>query len=193
MVTEKTLDDPSAAGRLQTSDDDRIGVYWDNELLHRPPPAAELPDRLEAMCRFANGESTEGFIHPVVRAIILHFWLAYDHPFVDGNGRTARALFLLVDAPHGYWLTQYLSVSSILRKAPAQYAKSYLYVESDNNDVTYFVLYQLGVIERAIASLHDYLARKDRRDARARSDAARIVRPQQSPAPGRPRCIAGRR
>jgi len=48
---------------------------------------------MEAMCAFVNGRDTEPFIHPAIRAMILHFWLAYDHPFVDGNGRTARALF----------------------------------------------------------------------------------------------------
>lgn len=161
IVTEDTLDDPADAGRLQTPSDERIGVYWhDGTLLHAPPPASELSSRLAALCRFANGEATDGFIHPVVRAIIVHFWLAYDHPFVDGNGRTARALFYWAMLHDGYWLAQYLSVSSILRKAPAKYAKSYLHAETDDNDITYFVVYQLQVIERAIVGLHDYLARK---------------------------------
>src|SRR5207249_11974989 len=142
IVTENALDDPNHAGRLQDTDDERIAVYWhDGTLLHRPPDAAELPDRLAAMCQFANGEATEGFIHPVVRAIIVHFWLAYDHPFADGNGRTARALFYWSMLNSGYWLTQYLSVSTILRKAPAQYVRSYLHTESDSLDMTYFVLY----------------------------------------------------
>lgn len=161
ILTEEALDDPNDAGRLQRPGDDRIAVYWhDDTLLHRPPPANELPERLDAMCRFANGEAIEGFIHPVVRAIVLHFWLAYDHPFTDGNGRTARALFYWSLLRDGYWLAQYLSVSSILRKAPARYARSYLLTETDSNDLTYFVIYQLQVIERATASLHEYLARK---------------------------------
>ena len=88
-----------------------------------------------------------------MRAILLHFVLAYDHPFADGNGRTARALFYWSMLRSGYWLTQYLTISSILRGAPARYARSYLHVETDNGDVTYFVLHQLDVIERAIASL----------------------------------------
>ncbi|HEX4083176.1 MAG TPA: Fic family protein, partial [Acidimicrobiales bacterium] len=91
---------------------------------------------------------------------ILHFWVGYDHPFEDGNGRTARALFYWCMLRYGYWLAQYLSVSSILHKAPAKYAKAYLYSETDNNDVTYFVLYQLEVIDGAIKSLHRYLDRK---------------------------------
>lgn len=60
----------------------------------------------------------------------------------------------------GYWLTQYLSISSILRNAPAKYVRPFLHTESDDNDTTYFVIHQLDVIERAIESLHSYLARK---------------------------------
>lgn len=161
IVTDGTLDDPADSGRLQTPGDNRIAVWWsDGTLLHQPPPAEELPGRLEAMCNFANGESADGFIHPVVRAIILHFWLAYDHPFADGNGRTARALFYWSMLRSGYWLTQYLSISSILNKARARYARSYLYSETHGNDITYFVVYQLKIIERAIESLHAYLDRK---------------------------------
>lgn len=161
VVTEDALDDPRDAGRLQDEHEERIAMRWtDDTLLHKPPPAAELPDRLALLCQFANGDLGDGFLHPVVRAIVVHFWLAYDHPFVDGNGRTSRALFYWSMLRSGYWLTQYISISSILRKAPSQYARSYLLVETDNDDLTYFVLYQLGVIERAIESLKQYLGRK---------------------------------
>jgi Fic family protein len=166
IVTENTLDDPADAGRLQDDDAKRIAVWWHEEqkgtetLVHRPPPVAELPQRLEQMVAFANGATPDGFLHPVVRAIVLHYWLAYDHPFVDGNGRTARALFYWCMLRNGYWLAQYLSISSILKKAPSKYARSYLKVSSDDNDVTYFIDYQLTVIERSMTSLSAYLARK---------------------------------
>jgi Fic family protein len=163
IVTEGTLDDPSAAGRLQTPDDDRVGVFdrSSQRLLHKPPPADQLPDRLQALCDFANADDdADLFIHPVVRAILLHFWLAYDHPFEDGNGRTARALFYWYMRTRGYWLVEYLSVSRILADAPSQYAKAFLYTETDERDTTYFISYQLDVIERAIGELHTYLDRK---------------------------------
>jgi Fic family protein len=99
-------------------------------------------------------------MHPVVRAILLHFWLAYDHPFEDGNGRTARALFYWSMRTRGYWLVEYLSISAILRKAPSQYTKAFLYTETDAGDTTYFLIYQLGVVKRAIEELHDYLRKK---------------------------------
>lgn len=161
VVTEGTLDDPADAGRIQGPDEERIGVYWvDDTLVHRPPAAELLPDRIRLLCEFANGTGVDGFIHPVVRAIIVHFWIGYDHPFVDGNGRTARALFYRSMLHSGYWLVQYLTISSILKKAPAKYARSYLHSETDDNDLTYFVIHQLEVIQRSIESLYAYLRRK---------------------------------
>ncbi len=165
ILTEGTLDNPDAAGRLQRPDEERVAVFDRNDrtLLHQPPPAEQLPERLEAMCLFANeGDEAERFIHPVIRAILLHFWLGYDHPFEDGNGRTARALFYWYMRTHGYWLAEYLSISSILRKAPSKYTKSYLYTETDARDTTYFLIYQLEVIQRAIDELHVYLRKKVR-------------------------------
>ena len=130
------------------------------EVFHDPPRAAELPVRLEAMCDFANGNTPGFFIHPVVRAIILHFWLAYDHPFVDGNGRTARALFYWSMLHNGCWLFEFISISNILRKAPIEYGRSFLFTESDDNDLTYFIVAQTKVIRKAITELHAYIDRK---------------------------------
>jgi Fic family protein len=164
ILTEGTLDDPTAAGRLQNPGDERIAVVdaQDGSVIHTPPPAGELPTRLQALCDFANQseEDSDSFIHPVVRAILLHFWLAYDHPFEDGNGRTARALFYWHMRTRGYWLAEYLSISRILREAPAQYSRSFLLTETDDGDTTYFLLHQLHTIERAVEELHAYLNRK---------------------------------
>lgn len=162
LVTDGTLNDPGAAGRLQQPGEERVAVYDhdDGRRVHTPPPAEELPERLRHLCDFANeDEDSEQFVHPVLRAILLHFCLAYDHPFLDGNGRTARILFFWSMRKHGYWLVEYLPISKILREAPAQYERAFLETETDEGDVTYFLIHQLGVIERAISELHDYLNR----------------------------------
>ena len=112
------------------------------------------------MCRFANAVHDTHFIHPVIRSIILHFWLAYVHPFTDGNGRTARALFYWSMLRHGYWIFEYISISSIIREASTKYARAFLYTETDDNDLTYFILYHLDVINKAIKSLHEYIKKK---------------------------------
>ena len=163
ILTEGTLDEPSAAGRLQTPEETRVAVYDndDGTRLHDPPPADQLPERLQRLCDFANeGDDGEIFIHPVVRAVLLHFGLAYDHPFEDGNGRTARILFFWSMRRSGYWLAEYLSISTILRKAPSRYGRAFLETETDAGDTTYFLIHQLEVIERAIDEIRAYLQRK---------------------------------
>ena len=160
LVTEKTLDDPTAAGRFRRADEERVVGDDFGEVYHTPPPAEELAERMAAMCAFANGETPGYFVHPAVRAIILHFWLAYDHPFVDGNGRTARALFYWSMLHSGYWLFEFISLSNILRKAPVKYGRSFLYTETDDNDLTYFIIAQTQVIRRAVRELHTSIERK---------------------------------
>lgn len=161
IVTEGTLDEPEKAGRFRTHEDNVVVSDAAGNTLHTPPDAAELPERLAKMCDFANSRPTDGpFMPPVLRAIILHFWLGFDHPFVDGNGRTARALFYWSMLSDRYWLAEYISISRILKKAPGQYGKSFLHTETDGNDLTYFALYQLRVIRRAIEELKEYLRRK---------------------------------
>ncbi|MET9673452.1 Fic family protein [Streptomyces sp. NPDC006482] len=164
IVTDGTLDNPDASGRFQLPGEERVGVFADDgELLHTPPPAEMLPERIERLCKFANGQLDEGsYIPPVLRAITVHFMIGYDHPFEDGNGRTARALFYWAMLNQGYWLTEFVAISQILKNAPVKYAHSYLYSEDDENDLTYFHLHQLDVLQRSISTLHSYLATKAR-------------------------------
>jgi Fic family protein len=181
ILTDGTLDNPEAAGRFRREDEEICVMDENGSVLHMPPPASQLPERMRAMCQFANAASDETrFVHPVVRAITLHFWLAYDHPFVDGNGRTARALFYWAMASQGYWLCEFISISRILKQAPGRYARSFLYTETDDNDATYFVLSQLKVILRAIQELADYLETKQRelRQTQKLIQQSRLLREQ---------------
>ena len=183
ILTHDTMEDAGAVGRWRRDSDEIVVSDETGKLLHRPPPEKELPQRLAAICALANqsntgdrgahaGESTSEFLHPVLRAILLHFQLAYDHPFVDGNGRTARALFYWSMARQGYWLAEYVSLSSVLKKARSRYLRSFLYVETDECDVTYFLIDQLRALRAAIDALYAYLDRKSRQ----LNDADRALR-----------------
>lgn len=162
-VTEGTLDDPDDAGRVQGSDEPRVEVgdpTDDSVVFHRPPPAEELGERLNSLVAFANAVDEEPFVHPVVRAIALHFYLSFVHPFVDGNGRTARAIFYRSMLRQGYWLAEFLSISRLLQRAPSQYARSFLLTETDDADFTYFLLHQLKVVCTSIDELFEFLEKK---------------------------------
>jgi len=161
LLTEGTLDNPDAAGRFQRPDEVRVEVYSvENDLLHTPPPAEQIEDSVRRICDFANQKLDTSYTPPVLRAIVIHFALAYLHPFEDGNGRTSRTMFYWSMLNQGYWLAEFISISRILKGAPAKYARSFLYSEQDDGDLTYFITYQMDVITRAIRDLHDYLKRK---------------------------------
>ncbi len=166
-VTLDTLDE-SQAGRLRPSDDIVVRDP-DDTIVHHPPLASELPQRLSGLCDFANGKTPGYYVHPLVRASVLHLMVGYDHPFVDGNGRTARALFYWSALRSGYWMVAFTSISKLLREAPARYARAYLYTETDELDATYFVLFQLGILDRAVDELRAYLSSKVSEIASARA------------------------
>ena len=168
ILTRDTLDDATQAGRFRQADEDiHVVDNASHVVLHEPPPAHELSARLQALCDFANADTMQSvqpdvFLHPVVRSIVLHFMLSYDHPFCDGNGRTARALFYWAMARQGYWLTEFISISRVIKQSPMQYGRAYLHSETDDSDVTYFLIHQLDVIHHAITALHEFLRNKVR-------------------------------
>lgn len=160
-ISEGTLDQPEDEGRFRTTEDViRLVDEECGEVMDTPPSADQLPARLEKLCAFANDRDMTGYLHPVIRSILLHFWLACEHPFVDGNGRTARALFYWSMLRHGFWLFEFISIFHILLRAPKKYYRSFLHTETDDNDLNYFIIHQLRTLLSAIESLHQYIARK---------------------------------
>lgn len=169
IMTDSTLVDSTASGRWRRPEEDvRVVDERNHEILYVPPPAEEVTKRMVELCRFANESHENPFIHPLIKAIAIHFMTGWIHPFVDGNGRTARAMFYWSMAKSGYWLIEFTSISRVIKKAPAQYARAYLYTETDDNDLTYFLEHQLEVISQAIKGLHAYLAEKTREMADTR-------------------------
>jgi Fic family protein len=170
ILTGKTLDDPGQVGRFR-SDKDVIHVvdHRDNEIVHVPPPASELSGRLRAFCDFANRSSDEkDFVHPLIAASVLHFQIGFDHPFCDGNGRTARSVFYWMMLRSGYWIFEYLPISRLIYQAPGKYTRAFVYCETDDFDVTYFLMYKARLIEMARRDLAEYVAKNQAENASAR-------------------------
>ena len=169
LMTEKTLDNPEDAGRFRTNDKVVVADMVEGDIIYTPPSFQEIPEFVESLCNFFNNDYPRTFIHPIIRGIIVHFMLAFMHPFVDGNGRTARALFYWYMLKEGYKLTEYMSISRVIAKSKANYEKAFRYVENDGNDVGYFVAYNLGALEKSFQQLRDYIQRKQREKRAASS------------------------
>ena len=160
-VVRDTLERKEDEGRLRTSEDDVVvenGIT--KEVVHTPPPAEELAEFVGDLCKFCNDTHPSTFIHPILRAVIIHFMIAYMHPFVDGNGRTARALFYWSLIRSGYSLIEYISISERIYKSKGQYEQAFLQVEADELDLGYFVQYHLRILLGAIESFRAYTMRK---------------------------------
>ena len=162
LMTDQTMDKPEEAGQFRQHDDIHVVDAMDGEIVHTPPSFSTLPAFIDDLCRFFNDETPDFFLHPVVKASIVHFLIGYFHPFTDGNGRTARALFYWYLLRKGYWLTEYLSISRVIVESKTQYYRAFQYTEADENDLTYFVLYQVRTLSRAYDELKKYIDRKNR-------------------------------
>jgi len=160
LITHQTLDKQDDEGIYRTDNKINVVDAVKGEVVHTPPHFKNIPDLMNELFDFFNNNNDEQFIHPIIKGCIIHFMVGYIHPFVDGNGRTARALFYWYLLKNGYWLTEYLSISRLIAKSKTQYALAYLYSESDENDLTYFINYKIKMMKLAFESLREYIQRK---------------------------------
>lgn len=164
VATNKVSENKNIPGEFRCSNDIYIGN--DDNPVYYPPSYDELEVRLEKICNFANevhnGENGSKFIPPIVKAIILHFLIGYEHPFRDGNGRTARAIFYWFMLKNKYDIFEYISISKVMKEYAKDYGLSYLHVQRDYGDITYFIDFQINIILEAFTELEKYL--KNRTD-----------------------------
>ena len=159
-ITAHTLEKAEDEGRLRQTDDIYVVDAITGSVAHTPPSHTEIEKLLKDLFDFANDKDDNVFIHPIIKGIILHFMLAWIHPFTDGNGRTARSLVYWYMLKKDYWMTEFLSISRVIYKNKKRYERSFLYTEADGMDMTYFILHNLTVMKKAYEELKTYLARK---------------------------------
>ena len=159
-ITTNTLDNPEDEGRLRQTDDIYVIDAITGSVAHTPPSHTEIEELLHDLFAFASDKDESNFIHPIIKGIILHFMLAWIHPFVDGNGRTARSLVYWYMLKKDYWMTEYLSISRVIYKNKKRYERMFLYTEADHMNMTYFILHNLQVMKKAYEDLKTYLSVK---------------------------------
>jgi len=171
-ITEDTLKDKKYEGQFRDNNEVVVGdPLLAEKIYHQPPDYTDVPDLIKEFCDFANSD-TEEFIHPIIKGIMLHFMIGYIHPFEDGNGRTARTIFYWYVLSKGYWLFEYMAISRIILRSKTKYGLVYLYTETDDNDLTYFIDYNLTAIEEALHNMENYISRKQREQ----SDAVKLIK-----------------
>lgn len=167
-ITHNTLEDPSFEGRFRADDETVVMDKFEGTIFHQPPSHAKISEYIDRLLEFANDENTGDFLHPLVRAIIIHFMIGFIHPFIDGNGRLARALMYWYALRSNYWLFEYMAISKVIKESKGKYGMAYLYTETDDFDVTYFINYNLVCMEKALENTKKYIERKQREQRSAK-------------------------
>ncbi|HEO64918.1 MAG TPA: Fic family protein [Spirochaetes bacterium] len=154
IVTQNTLEakDKRYAGKFRETEvwisDDVTG-----EIIYQPPLHGKIKGFMDSLIQWVNEEKP--FIHPVLEASIIHFYLSYIHPFIDGNGRTARALSYFHLIKSDYNFVKHASISSIINKQKNQYYRAFKEVEENESDLTYFLIYSVKSTYKAFENLEN--------------------------------------
>ena len=159
IIADDTLDNRSYEGRFRDTDDIAVQDGLTGEVFHEPPRSSEIPVLMDSLCDYINSDE---FVHPIIKGIIIHFLIAYIHPFVDGNGRLARSLQYWYSLRKGYRIFEYLAISRVIKERRGNYDRAYLLTETDSNDMTYFIKYVLKCIEDSLEEFTGYVERKNK-------------------------------
>ncbi|MDP3888589.1 MAG: Fic family protein [bacterium] len=143
-LTVDKLKSPAECGKYRTT-----GVVLRNsktgEISFKPPSFSEVPKMVDDFFLWLNSDSARN-IHPVIRAAIVHYVLAAIHPFVEGNGRTARAFANLILFSEGYNIKRFFSLEENFDKDTLGYFGCLMHVSNmhsnlESRDLTPWIEY----------------------------------------------------
>ena len=103
----------------------------------------KVPEFMKALVAFANEEDG---INDLIKAAVIHFYIAFVHPYFDGNGRIARLIHLWFLIQKGYQSALFIPFSSQIEKSRKEYYDAFTTIEENKKisgkiDVTPFILY----------------------------------------------------
>lgn len=153
LFSEKTLKHLHALTMDKLLIEDQIGYYRRKQVIvkgageaagkvvFRPPVSVEVPYLIEDFFKWLNHSESKK-IHPIFKAAITHYQLVYIHPFIEGNGRTARAMASLVLYATGYDFKRFFSLEEYFDSAVESYYSALQSVQQNENaDMTYWLEY----------------------------------------------------
>lgn len=143
-------------------DDINFSGQYRNDTVHIGPHEGikytNIESAIEEMIELTT--NSRRYLHPLIKCILVHYFIAYIHPFFDGNGRTARALFYFKALRNELSYVELLSVSAYLKDHGKQYEKSFEKVVGNDYDMTYFITFcldsmlsALNEVSRKVSSL----------------------------------------
>jgi len=140
-----------AAGPMQV-----VSGPLGRERIHFQAPVA---DRLDGeMRRFLDWFNGSADLDPVLKAAVAHFWFVTVHPFVDGNGRIARAIADMALARSDGTAERFYSMSARIEAERKDYHLQLESAQRGSTDISSWIAWFLGCLERAIDASDGLLA-----------------------------------
>ena len=151
IITKGTLKEDEIVEKYRTGENEVRSL---DEVVYIPPKAQDVEKMMNSLIQFIRADFDER-IHPILKAIIIHYYFVYVHPFYDGNGRTARALTYMYLLQNGYSFFKYFSISSLIKEARQGYYKTIKNSEDYESDMTYFALFYTEMILKSIVKVRN--------------------------------------
>jgi len=165
LITRDTLDNPEDCGIFRN----RyvvVGNRFTGEIFFRPPQNHEVPVLIKDLLEWINSEESKE-LDPIIEAGIVHYELVRIHPFIDGNGRTARVLAALILYLRSFDVNQFFCLDDYYDSDRSAYYKALQSVKPDILDLTDWLEYfvegvniSIEVVKERIVKLSSKRLRK---------------------------------
>ncbi|MFT4093324.1 MAG: Fic family protein [Niabella sp.] len=126
---------------------------------YKPSDTKQIRECMSAIFEFYNNDAAPFFIHPLIKACIIHYLIVCIRPFKDANGRMARLLAQMYLLKKGYWIAGFIAVSNVISKFKLNYHKSIVQSQTDENNIGYFIHFYIQAVQMAYRSLRDFVGR----------------------------------
>jgi len=143
------------------------------EVVGRPPLPIEVPYQMDDFWVWLKGVGKKE-VHPVLLSGIVHFELVKIHPFIEGNGRVARAFSTLLLSTAGYDVKRFFSVDEYFDKDVAKYYEKISAVEKAGGDMTEWLEYFSGALASEMSKIKERVKRLSM-DARYKSTSGKQI------------------
>lgn len=167
-VTEETLKEIHELTTEKILAPEKCGEYRKTQVVvrnsltgsisFRPPIAVAVPIQTQELLQFINSMKDDA-IHPVLKSGIVHYELVRIHPFIDGNGRVARALSTLILFIQGYDIRRFFSLEEYFDNNAQEYYDSLQSVEKKGGDLTNWLEYFTKGLAIELSKIKDKVER----------------------------------
>ena len=168
MVTKDTLDNPGDCG-VHRNRYVVVANRFTGEVFFRPPKKEEVPELIKDLVRWINSNEAKE-LDPVIEAGMVHYEFVRIHPFVDGNGRTARVLATLILYLRGFDTKQFFCLDDYYDSDRQAYYRVLQSVDQKTLDLTIWLEYfiegvnvSIEVVKKRVIKLSSERLRKAKR------------------------------